>query len=55
MDSPDDIIGVLPIRPDDIDYDLGLGDNGLNRRVVPNVYYENLNFTTNLEFPLELL
>jgi len=54
MDSPNNIISVLPIRPNDIDYDLGLGDSGLNRRVVPNVHDENTNFITKLELSLQL-
>jgi len=41
MGSPNDIIGVLPIWPDDVNYDLDLGDSGLNRHVVPSIYNKN--------------
>jgi len=55
MHAPDDVVTVLPIRPNGANHDLGLGDNGLNRRVVPNGYKENPNFMTKLEVSPELL
>ena len=53
MHAPDDVVAVPPKWPNGVDHDLGLGDDGLHRRVVPNVYSENSNFMTKLELFLE--
>jgi len=52
--APDDVISILPIRPNGINHDLGLGDSGFNRRVVPNAYNEEPNFMTKPELLLDL-
>ena len=44
MHTLDDVVTVLPIRPNGINHDLGLSDCGLDRLIVPNVYNENPNF-----------
>ena len=54
MYAPDDVVTVLPVRSNGIDHDLGLGDGGFNRPVIPNVYNQNPDFIIELEFPLEV-
>ena len=54
MHVPNDMISIRPIRPDCVDHDLGLGDNGFNRRVIPDIYDQNSDFVTELELSLEL-
>ena len=48
------MVTVRPKWPNGVNHDLGLGDSGLNRRIVPNVYDENSDFMIKLEFLLEL-
>jgi len=53
MRAPDDVVSILPKRPNGVNHDLGLGDGGLNRRVIPNIYNEKPNFMTKPEFSLD--
>jgi len=48
------MVTVPPIRSNGVNHDLGSGNNGLDRLVVPNIYNENSNITAKLEFSLEL-
>ena len=49
------MVGILPIRPNGVDHDLGLGNCSFDRRVVTNVYDENPHFMTELELSLDFI
>jgi len=52
-DSPNDIIGISPIRSNGIHHDLGLDDGSFNRRVIPQIYNDQPDFISKLELCLE--
>jgi len=54
MPRSDDIVSISPEWPYRVEYDLRLGDNSFDRRVISDIENEKPHIIVELELPLDL-